>query len=262
MKVKHYVALLLLTVLSSCGNEDEPKIIDDKSNWTVVYTEFLWSDPSWVNYQNNSNECSEWKAAHKNFLINHTRDNIISQEAWTWEVNYTNKTEQEVIDAIKTFVNFTTINSTMSSSKDSNVRYGSDKFEATLINADKSRYAVYRNKSSLYKNSASSFRYDITYGELRVISNGEYLPEPLLLEDWSNSHQLTNCTETNNYRSRVWHEETNELSLDFIKTKVEPFVSWSIGNTELPSYHLLTVRIHDYKEDITITYKSTPNGMN
>ncbi len=259
MRRTNFILLAICIFISSCSSsEDEPIINqpgDKASDWTVIYTEYCYSNPQWINHKNTTEECENWKAQHKPNLTIHTSSGSLDEEIWTWEVNYHAKSESDMINELKDFVTFTTL--VKAGPEDKN-RYGSDVFEATLINSAKTRYVTYRHKSPLFWFDSSYCRYRVEYHESRLVQDGEKLQEPPLLEQWARNHELTYQNQTNNGRSRVWVEDLNSLTMSDIHTLIDPFINWSIGDANAKSFHRLMVRVHDYQEDITAWYSTVP----
>lgn len=244
------VIAIMMTACTSTENEpeiDNPK--DGKADWVVTYKETCYSNPQWINQKNESKECTQWKQLHQSDLVSHTKNGSLDEEILIWEVTYSGLTEVEIEKELVKFVKFTTM---VKSQPDDNNKYGSDVFEAVLTNSEQSRYSRYVNKSPLYWFDSSSYRYRIEYHENRVIQDGEWISEPPMLEDWSQSHYLSHKTETSNSRYRIWIEDSNDWTNSDVHTKVEPFISWSVGGLDAKSFHRFSVRVHDYKEDITV----------
>lgn len=259
-----YIFLIIgiSAILCSCSTNDEPSIdnqADEKSDWTVTYVEYYYSNPQWINQQNTSKECNEWKRTHEPFKSSHRKTGYLNEEMITWEVKYKNRTELEMEQEILPFVKFTT--AVISLPDDPN-QYGADIFEATLSNDKISRFARYNHKSALFAFGSSNYRYKIEYHETKVEEPGVSIPDPSLLDAWSNAHELSYQYTNQNLKSRIWEENSNFWSMFDIHTKIDPFVNWSIGDKEAKSYHRFSVRVHDYQEDITIWYSKYGTTMN
>lgn len=247
------LALFCFLFMGCTTSEDEPNnnFNNNKTDWIVTYTEYLYSNPQWINKQNTSAECLKWKELHQQYAISHISIGANNEERTVWEVNYKNLTESEVEQKILEFVKFTITTKVESENK---TKYGSNIFMATLTDSKRTRYARYRHMSPLFWFDSSNCRYRIAYIESRIIQDGDWVPEPPMLDDWIQDREPDFSSETSNTRSRIWYEDTNEWTISDVHTKINPFVNWTIGNENAKSFHRLNVRVHDYEDDITIWY--------
>jgi len=255
MKKAIFILVLFYSLLMACtSSEDEPINdihTDNRTDWIVTYKETCYSNPQWINQNNTSAECIKWKQLHQSDLVSHTQSGFLDEEMLVWKVRYSNLTEAEVEKEVLEFVRFTTC---IKAQPNNDNKYGSDIFEATLTDSKQARFARYNHKSSLFWFDNSSFRYRIEYHETRTIQDGDWLTEPPMLEDWSRNHELCYQSITANSRSRIWIENADDWNVSDVHTKVDPFIAWSVGDLNAKSYHRLSVRVHDYKDDITIWY--------
>lgn len=261
------IVMVLCMAISSCSSDpqNEPNNPDEntnddgntalndyRDNWYVVYRETSYQNPSWTKQENNSEECNDWKWAHRDFLVYDIQEG--GRHEWEWHVTYKNHLKSFVEEEARKFVKWT-----LDSHEVSPV--GLDLYTATVQSSQSSHITSF--SYSLYDDQPNNpNRWLIRYTENRYEKFGERLDISSEFLKWSSEHEkyLTAHTENNGsygvYSRNTWEIESTTINLSDAVASLDKFRSWSINKiySEDDAYLELGGSVLDRKSGVTSSY--------